>query len=242
MKRERPIVLVIVEGSSDEAALFDHLEAIVLVFDVRFEVLHGDVLTDMHNTNKTAKNIIGAIVADYKNKRKLGDDDILAVIQLTDTDGVFIPETSVLFDSTLEKRLKYTCEEIIVSDKKRQNLIIQRNGFKSKKLLALSRTKKINKAVFYIYYFSRNLDAIIHNNADLSDSEKITAAEEFSDSFANEIEFEQFFHNKDFAVVGDYQKSWNFITQGCNSLNRYSNFHLLFASLRSLFEEHRRSE
>jgi len=236
----RKIVLLIFEGDSDSFALYDWLYKIGNAFDVQFEVLDGDPFSNYDNQGKSSKNIVGAIVAKFKKDRKIRDEDILAVFQLTDTDGVFIPAGNIIFDRTSVEQKKYMTDKIVTKNERSQKLIAQRNEHKRNHLIALTRTKMIRKAVYEIYYFSRNLDAIIHNSADISYSDKITAAEAFSDSFASETEFEQFFNNKEFAVAGDYKETWDFITQGCNSLNRYSNFHLLFASLRVLLEEHRR--
>ena len=57
--------------------------------------------------------------------------------------------------------------------------------------------------------------------------------EEMSDDFAELYEgrldeFIDFISDKSIAVEGSYKQTWKFIEKGTNSLNRYSNMHLIF--------------
>jgi len=237
MKNKKSIILVIVEGLSDKDALYPWLSIIGKEINVRFKIMHGDPFSNRKNINDSSLDIIDAILSKFQKISKLTNDDILAIFQLTDTDGVFIPNENVLIDQTITK-LKYDFDKIFVKDIEHRAEIIQRNEQKSNHLTKLAKVKFFRKSIYQIYYFSRNLDAVVHNNADLQKSKKISHSEMFSDSFINEIEFANFFSSGEFAVTGDYNESWDFITQGCNSLNRYSNFHLLLASLKSLLEGH----
>lgn len=240
MKIKKSIVLVIVEGQSENEALYPWLRKMGKAFDVQFEIQYGDVFTRKENQRKSSKDIIGAILAEFKKRRKVDDSDILAVFHLTDTDGVFIPDEYIIIDSTLKENLKYTAEEIIVPNKSSLNLIQHRNEMKRRHLTALSRVENLRKSIYGIYYFSRNLDAIIHDRSDLLDDAKVSKADNFSNSFQDELEFEAFFNNQVFTVAGDEKDSWDFIVQNCNSLKRYSNFHLLLEKLRTLLTEYRR--
>jgi len=239
MKNKKSIILVIAEGLSDKDALYPWLKIIGKEFNVRFKIMHGDPFSNRKSVSESSEDIVDAIFSKFQEVSKLTDDDILAIFQLTDTDGVFIPDESVIIDPTITK-LKYELDKILVKDVEHRDEIIQRNTQKSNHLTELLRIEFLRKSIYQIYYFSRNLDAIVHNNADLPKSKKVSYSEKFSDSFTDEIEFEQFFNSDNFAVTGDYKGSWDFIAQGCNSLNRYSNFHLLLAFLKSLLEEHRR--
>ena len=232
----KTVILVIVEGESDSEALYPWLKKIGKEFNILFEITHGDVFTKKENKGKSPRNVIGSEIAKFKQKSKIRDENILAVFQLTDTDGVFISDENIVIDQSVTK-LQYTDSQILVKDTAHQDQTRKRNDQKRTFLIALSRTAKIKKSIYQIYYFSRNLEEITHNNPNLSEDDKVSEAENFSDSFVSVIEFEKFFNNKEFAVEGDYQQTWEFITKKCNSLNRYSNFHLLFASMKSMLEE-----
>jgi len=96
----------------------------------------------------------------------------------------------------------------------------------------LSRHSKINGIPYNAYYLSCNLEHVLHNDANVDDNLKVEKAEEFSDSyFERELEFLDFIRKDSFAVEGEYEETWEFIKQGSNSLNRYSNLHLVFEDL-----------
>ncbi len=151
--------------------------------------------------------------------------DIIKVIHLVDTDGAFIPANKVIrsavesiqyFDDRIESAVPYA--------------IVNRNTRKSQVLYRLYSTSTIGTIPYRVYYFSRNLEHVLHNNsANLTDNEKFDYADAFADKYnSNPEEFKTFISSCDFAVPGEFKDTWNFIMQGANSLHRYSNFHLLF--------------
>ena len=85
-----------------------------------------------------------------------------------------------------------------------------------------------------MFYFSRNPEYVLHNEAkELTTSEKNALADQFDDLYGDAPEaFLEFIRSKDFAVLGDYAETWNFIEDGFHSLERWSNFHLYFEKQR----------
>ena len=81
-----------------------------------------------------------------------------------------------------------------------------------------------------MFYFSRNQEYVLHNEAkELTTSEKNALADQFDDLYGDAPEaFLEFIRSKDFAVLGDYAETWNFIEDETRSLERRSNFHLYF--------------
>lgn len=80
-----------------------------------------------------------------------------------------------------------------------------------------------------MYYFSCNLEHVLHDEINMDDEMKMEVAEEFSDSFyGRENEFIDFIRNEEFAVKGDLRETWDFIKKENHSLKRYCNFHLFF--------------
>ncbi|MEG2428715.1 MAG: hypothetical protein RSB58_09845 [Clostridium sp.] len=81
------------------------------------------------------------------------------------------------------------------------------------------------------YYFSRNLEHVLHNdNGDLTDEQKVDWADQFANTYSDDSEgFVKFLSDSDFTVYGDYGETWRFIFDGTNSLHRYCNVHLIFS-------------
>jgi len=87
----------------------------------------------------------------------------------------------------------------------------------------------INNIDYQVYYFSCNLEHVLHDNPNVKDENKSKKAEEFEERFYNrEQEFLEFIGNDEFAVAGNYEETWDFIRENNNSLKRYSNLHLYF--------------
>ena len=104
---------------------------------IKFEITHGDVLSDSKNTGKSHKTLVGGIVSAIIKENKFLKEDILLVAQLTDTDGVFIDEEKVVIDSAVEG-MEYRDFEIAVHNRGKYEDIITRNKLKSAKSQSLS--------------------------------------------------------------------------------------------------------
>lgn len=73
------------------------------------------------------------------------------------------------------------------------------------------------------------MEHVLHDIRNADDDVKDDLAYDFIDKFYNDpTKFIDFINDKDFAVNGDYKSTWNFIQKDCNSLKRFSNFHLFF--------------
>jgi hypothetical protein len=140
-------------------------------------------------------------------------------------DGAFIREDQVVYADQAE--ILYFNDHI---ETRSPETVINRNARKSQILSRLSLTGKIGTIPYSIYYFSRNLEHIFHNSKkNLTDEEKVNYADAFADRYSsNPSAFISLLSGNDFTVPGDYRDTWEFISQGTNSLNRHSNFHLLF--------------
>lgn len=87
--------------------------------------------------------------------------------------------------------------------------------------------------IYEDYYFSRNLEHVLHNiNGELSDEEKEELAFETADQYSEHPEqFLQFLCDSSFCVSGTYGETWKFIMENGNSLKRYSNMAVFFENL-----------
>jgi hypothetical protein len=223
--KTKKILLFIVEGPTDQDALSPVLKKIFQSNDVRFHVVHGDMTSDWSVNGTNAIEAVHNHIKMEMDRYGFNKQDIIKVIHLIDTDGVFIPSNRVVLGNS--KGIKYFDDRIETSIPKS---ILDRNTRKCQVLYRLYPAVKIGTIPYCVYYFSRNLEHVLHDeNRDLDDDEKADFADTFADLYLSDTEgFKTFISTSDFSVIGNYSDTWNFITQGINSLHRYSNFHLLF--------------
>ncbi len=87
----------------------------------------------------------------------------------------------------------------------------------------------ISNIPYRVYYFSCNLEHVLHNIQNVTTEEKIELSEKFEDKYSEELmEFIKFINDEEFSMNKSYRDSWEFIKQGNNSLKRYTNFNLFF--------------
>lgn len=154
------------------------------------------------------------------------ESDILQIVHLIDTDGAFIPDN--LVKARTEKGIQYFEDHIETGEVK---YIQGRNQKKSSVVASLCSTGKMKSKIPYsIYYFSRNMEHVLHNVAtELTDDQKIELADAFADRYEeNPMDFVAFIESEEVAVPGGYTQTWTFIREGTNSLNRHSNLRILF--------------
>lgn len=218
----KKIMLFIVEGPTDETSLSTVLSRIFSSDTVHFRVVHGDVLTrDFVAPDK----IVAAVNEQVKLFRgsvyKPGD--FCKIVHLADTDGAFIPESAVVKETLEEKQYPfYTNTRILTPEPEN---ILDRNARKSRNMARLSSIGKIGGIPYSFYYFSCNLDHVLHGRNNLSETEKIMCSRAFDLRYADAPDaFIRFMKDESFAVRGTYQETWAFIKEGTRSLERHSNF------------------
>ncbi|MCX6054204.1 MAG: hypothetical protein NTZ74_04665 [Chloroflexi bacterium] len=92
----------------------------------------------------------------------------------------------------------------------------------------LSATTMISGISYKVFFFSRNLEHVLHDiSREVSREDKNQLSNIFEDRYAeNPIEFIDFINSEEFAVPGTFEETWSFIKNGINSLRRKSNFYL----------------
>ena len=235
MKPINKVVLLIVEGETDERTLGLALKRAYRKKDIRFFVCHSDMTTETGNTYTDVKNEIIACIRRFLSTVPfLKPHDIAAVVQLTDTDGVYIPEDCVIEGKNDQN--VYELDHILAHV--RQN-ILERNKQKSSILTSLSKRRTITyhecasdeelgdeaRYLYRIYYMSCNLEHVLHDKLNQTQEEKGLLADSFEKQCSQnpehleEILFHPAVHNST-----SYEESWQYITKGSNSLKRKSNF------------------
>ena len=226
MAKTKKIVLFIVEGITDEMSLSLILSKLIDDKSVQFHVINQDITSDF---NSNCQNIIRKIDGEVKSflemNKGLMKSDIKEIIHLVDTDGAFVGEEYVISDEKYEKTY-YTNEKILTN---KRDLILSRNERKSSILNKLYKTKSIGKIDYRIYFFSSNLEHVLHDSQNTDYHNKSMYSYRFVDRYAGaEKEFIDFISDSEFAVDGKYRETWDFIKEDLNSLNRHCNLHLFF--------------
>jgi predicted small metal-binding protein len=225
-KVEKKVLLFIVEGTSDEVSFESVLDAFFDSLDVHVAVMHCDVTVQDNPNPGEIKRILAEHVHSFCRIEKINQNDIQKIIHLVDTDGAFIPSSCVIQQKS-GNNLVYTESQILAPD---VHHIQSRNEIKAAVLRNLCSMKTLANIPYEIYYVSRTLEHVLHNKIEtLSDDEKETLSNNFDDKYAENLQsFLSFIADHSFAVPGDYKATWDFIKQKTNSLNRYSNVHLIF--------------
>lgn len=222
---EKKVVIFIVEGSSDEAALGTIMKEYFASNEVQFVVVHGDItLKDYVSADNIIKKIKGQIEA-VKNKYPYQWGDFIRIVHIVDMDGVYIPDEVVRAADV--EAVRYFEDHI---EAKNVLEIRARNKRKGEILYKLRTTGKIRGIPYQIYFNSCNLEHVLYGELkDFTNEEKEIRSDNFADLYEGRAEaFIEFISGLAVAVPGTYKDTWNYIEKNCNSLNRHSNMHLLF--------------
>ncbi|MCB2361788.1 hypothetical protein [Clostridium estertheticum] len=228
--RSKKIVLFIVEGVTDRNSFALVLSKIIEKDKiVRFKVIHGDITTQ---NGVSASNIYTKItdyIKEFISSDMYKKSDISNVIHLVDTDGAFINDEQVLQKDMNSIKpscsIEYNTQNIYA---KNPDNIKKRNKQKSQILSKLATTNMVYANLSYqVYFFSSNLEHVIHNIQGVNGDDKRKYAEKFEDEFiTNPISFIDFMNNPEFAINAEYKDTWEFIKKDTNSLKRFTNFNL----------------
>ena len=85
----KKVLLIIVEGQTEQIILEDYLDTYFADTTIRFDVQREDVLTkwDAHKRIPNIKNSVIRVIQSYLDKYKFLAKDLTAVIHITDADG-----------------------------------------------------------------------------------------------------------------------------------------------------------
>ena len=222
----KKIILFIVEGINDKTCLEGVLEKILDSEEVRFQITEGDITTRLGIDEYKIRNEIGKTVKAFKDKYHLKPEHFLEVVHIIDTDGLFLQEDSVHY-ADVEDPLYM--DDGIYTGKVEE--MIERNKRKSAVVERMLELPAVLKTISYsVYYFSSNMDHVLHNQANLSKAEKHDLADSFDEEYADKPEeFIRLMRESVFTVKGTYEETWNFIRLDKNSVRRYSNFGVYLA-------------
>lgn len=207
------------EGPTDEDALAAKFTKLVAEHGIEFDVLHTDITADEGMTAKYIEKKIKEEIGKYLRKNPfLKAKDILKIIQIIDTDGAFIAPP--LVKQSENGKTEYFDTYISAKNKDR---LVRRNISKRGIVYSLYNCNIVAGYPYEIYYFSRNMEHVLHDKAEgLKNEEKEDLAFEIADQYHEEPEkFLQFLYDDAFHVPGTYKETWEFIMKEDHSLKRY---------------------
>lgn len=221
---EKKVIVVIVEGPSDENAIGGILKEYFSSEEVQFSVVHGDITSNQFTKVDNIVSKIDDLIGGIKTKYGYRWEDFIRVIHIVDTDGVFAKDCVMKADIEgiryYEDHMEGNCiEEIDL-----------RNKHKSEILFKLYSTSKVRDIRYRLYFNSCNLEHVLYGVLkDFSDDEKEELSDDFAERYEGKVnEFISFISNETIAVSGSYKETWKFIEKEKHSLERYSNMHLIF--------------
>lgn len=225
----KKIILVLVEGQTDQDTLAVVFTRLVENQDVEFEVIRTDLTAKEEMTEKYIEVAIEKEIEKYFRRNPyLEQGDILKVVQLIDTDGAFVPASMVR--QSKNRLTEYHEDFIEAKDKDR---LIRRNISKRRIVYQLYHQDEIAGFPYEVYYFSRNLEHVLHNEGrELSVEEKEDLALEAALRYhENPEDFLRFIGDETFSIQGGYRETWDFIMANGNSLKRHTNLLVFFNRL-----------
>ncbi|SHH10959.1 hypothetical protein [Desulfosporosinus lacus] len=235
----KKIILFIVEGITDQTCLGYVLSKIINSNRIEFKLTNGDITTKSEVNSSNIPTKLVDVVREFSGKI-FKARDFCEIVHLIDMDGAFIPDNQLVektpetpVDPSDLKKLYYSDNQIFVN-----NIVDtqQRNCKKKAVINRLITLKSIWKTIPYsVYFFSCNLDHVLHGERNLLGKDKFPKADAFNAQFEicngdSSKQFLDFLNTPEFAVTGSYDETWTFIKADTNSLNRYTNFHLYFSN------------
>lgn len=216
----RKVVLVIVEGTSDDIALGVALNQVYNKDYVYIHIMHGDITTRKGVTPQNIVSKLGDEVKNYAKSQHYKTGDFKQIIHIVDTDAAYIPDECIIEDSLLED-VFYETDGIHTANVEG---IKARNAQKRDNLYRLRMQGQIWNVPYNVFYMSCNLDHVLYNKRNSTDEDKENDSYAFARKYkGKKDEFVKLISESSFSVMGDYKESWLFIEDSMNSIERYTN-------------------
>lgn len=221
----RKAVVFIVEGKSDKNALEHIFKAIYKHKSITFNFTRGDISSDEGITREKILDTIYGIVDAYMKERKISKKDVWQIVQIFDTDGTYVTESSIVEGET--SNFLYSTTQISCKDTSK---IVRRNEWKEEMMEYLLGISDIKGIPYKCYFMSSNLDHSLYNKQNLTDEEKENYSNGFYELFQNNEKLFVDFLESDVVngCPNSFPASWRYIKQGAHSLERHTNLHIYF--------------
>ena len=213
MSRAKKAIILIVEGITDEIVM-EPIHQLISKHKLYIKVVNGDSYTQIWQKNTSAKEIVGEIMKTVKKETRFSNSDIAQVIQIIDTDGVFIGDDHFIVEDALKTEdgktysYDFASRTVKVASESARNALLKK--WNRKKDLVKALRSGINysssKIPFNLYFNSLNMDHVITDYI-LKKDEKDLAALKFIESTGNDLtKYIDFFNSKSSYL--SYKDSW----------------------------------
>lgn len=246
---KKKVVLFIVEGRSDMAALERPIQALLegneQGIEATFLIAECDVTSDRRNTPSNIEQKINRFYFEpfFSANDFCYPKDVLEVVHIVDLDGTFIPEENCrAFDGEHSAADGFVYDPPWVYGETAETVIL-RNRQKAaniRHLLTLDTIKAGSRTCPYsVFFFSSNIDHYLHDKLNLSGREKIAKAEDFADRCDEDPGwFVRRVCQHAQALKGmTREESWAYIMTDANSVKRHTNFNLYLEDLLTRIQE-----
>lgn len=239
--KQKKIILLLVEGESEQILLYDRLRRKFHQQDIRFHIERGDLFGNLRHQKRDIKAAVNEVVRQFLHRYRLKESDLLAVIHIMDTDGCFIDEQQVMVAPPQGQGRKtfYADRHILVLDEMQRKSIVKRNEQKNINAKIMVATSYVMRShiPYQLYFFSRALEHVLFDKPNPRNENKLHKVEQFVDQLREPLEvfLAQFLKLRDRANMDQiYEESWHYIMQGNHSLQRATNVALLFEFIASI--------
>lgn len=223
-------VLFIVEGQNDKKEIQAILRAacgqsFLESYVDAYHVHDGDITTETDTNEKSIVSKLNKIVISWRMGgeqpfQRIPVSDVARIIQIIDTDGVFIPESAI--KNTDDSKARYTSNSICYYDR---NIIIGRNRKKERVISKLLETRLIDNIPYGLYFASCNMDHLLFDERNMIDKRRNAML--FASRCKDRSDLSDSVLSQTICATGTLIESWEDIREGFNSLNRHTNINLL---------------
>ena len=229
-------ILFLVEGKNDQIeiqamlraycsnSLHDRYVDAYLPYD-------GDITFDVPE-NKIAKKVTDLVVLWRSGAARLhpfhpvSPSDVAKIIHVIDTDGTFIPESSIIAADV--GTIEYNDDGIKYENR---SFVVGRNRKKAKAIRKLLTVPKVDNIPYEVYFVSCNMDHVLFGTRNPAPKSKGLNARYFASRCKNPDDLKQNVFGAGIGFDGLISESWAFIQCDLNSLNRHTNLNLLLQDL-----------
>lgn len=103
---------MIFEGITDQDALGEIFDEYFSTQNVRVALTHGDITARDSINPSNIRATVGGIVRGFLKRSKLKAEDLAQIIQVADTDGAYIPDSSIIESTNFIRNSSFSvCED-----------------------------------------------------------------------------------------------------------------------------------
>lgn len=238
---EKKFVLFIVEGLNDKKEIdailhTPYFSEFMNNYKPFIKMANTDVTSDKNSTEKNIKEKVGLLVRDFRKSgvpfSDIKPSDISCIIHIVDTDGAFIPRSSIIESDDVTFVYETDCIRASNPD-----VVFGRNRKKANNIRVLMDTKQIDNIPYSIYFASCNMEHVLFGRV-VNEGNKMVIKKQLADQFIiqckkNPAIVKDTVFNDQIAYDSSFEESWGEIQKDTNSLKRHTNLNLYLKTIMS---------